>query len=123
MDWRWHRIVGSMILILAAAAVLRAADISGKWTAASDQGPQWAFNFKVDGSTLAGTMQGTDGKDRAIKDGKINGDALSFSVDSEWQGQAITLVMKGKVSGEKIDLRVDTADGSWGTDVELERAK
>jgi hypothetical protein len=119
---RWHRIVGLVVLIFAAAAVLRAADISGKWTAENDQGPQWVFNFKVDGNALTGTMQGAEGKDRAIKDGKIEGDALSFSVDSEWQGQSITLMMKGKVSGEKIDLRVDTADGSWGTDIELERA-
>jgi hypothetical protein len=119
---RWHHVLGSVVLILAATTVLNAADISGKWTAPNDQGPQWVFNFKADGNALTGTMQAAEGKDRAIKDGKIDGDAISFSVDSEWQGQAITLMMKGKVSGDKIALRVDTADGSWGTDIELERA-
>jgi hypothetical protein len=119
---RWHRIFGSMILIFVAVSVLHSADLSGKWTASSEQGPQWVFNFKSDGNTLTGSMQGTEGKDRAIENGKIDGDNLSFSVNSEWQGQPVKLVMKGKVSGEKIDLRVDTADDSWGTDLVLERA-
>jgi hypothetical protein len=106
----------------AVTSVLVAADISGKWVGKGEQGPEWVFNFKADGSKVTGTMQGADGKERPINDGKLEGDTLSFSVNSEWQGQAIKLVMKGKVSGEKIELRVDTEDGAWGTDLVLTRS-
>jgi hypothetical protein len=119
---RFWRILGLVFFVGAVTSVLHAADISGKWAGKSEQGPEWVFNFKVDGSKVTGTMQGTEGKERPINDGKLEGDTLSFSVDSEWQGQAIKLVMKGKVSGEKIELRVDTEDGAWGTDLVLTRS-
>jgi len=119
---RIWRILGLVFFVGAVASVLLAADISGKWAGKSEQGPDWVFNFKADGNKVTGTMQGADGKERPINDGKLEGDALSFSVDSEWQGQAIKLVMKGKVSGEKIELRVDTEDGAWGTDLVLTRS-
>ena len=38
------------------------------------------FNFKADGSTLTGTMSNPRGESR-IKDGKIDGDNISFSSD------------------------------------------
>jgi hypothetical protein len=119
---RIWRILGLVFFVGAVTSVLLAADISGKWAGKSEQGPDWVFNFKADGNKVTGTMQGADGKERPINDGKLEGDALSFSVDSEWQGQAIKLVMKGKVSGEKIELRVDTEDGAWGTDLVLTRS-
>jgi len=119
---RFCRFLGLVFFLGTLTSVLLAADISGKWAGKSEEGPAWVFNFKADGSKITGTMQGADGKERPINDGKLEGDALSFSVNSEWQGQPIKLVMKGKVSGDKIELRVDTDDGAWGTDVVLTRA-
>ncbi len=119
---RTPRIALSAMLLGVLTSLLVAADISGKWSGKSEEGPEWVFSFKSDGGKLTGTMQGADGKERPINDGKLEGDVLSFSVDSEWQGTAIKLVMKGKVSGEKINLRVDTDDGAWGTDLVLTRA-
>lgn len=119
---RIWRILGLLFFVGAVTSVLLAADISGKWAGKSEQGPDWVFNFKTDGSKVTGIMQGAEGKERTINDGKLEGDTLSFSVNSEWQGQAIKLVMKGKVSGEKIELRVDTEDGAWGTDLVLTRS-
>jgi len=115
------RALGLVFFMGAVTSVLLAADISGKWTGTGEQGPEWVFNFQIDGSKVTGTMQGGDEKQRPINDGKLEGNTLSFSVDSEWQGQPIKLVMKGKISGEKIELRVDTEDGTWGTDVILTR--
>jgi hypothetical protein len=119
---RISRLVCCLILFGSLTSLLFAADVTGKWTGQSDDGPAWAFTFKADGSKVTGTMQGTDGKDRSIYEGKLDGDAISFSVDSEWQGQAITLVFKGKVSGNEMQLRVDTKDGSWGTDLVVKRS-
>jgi len=108
-------------LCAALTAFLYAADISGKWTDAADH-PQWTFNFKSDGATLTGSMLSQEGKELPIKDGKVEGDSITFTVDSEWQGQPVKLVMKGKIAGDTIQLRLDTADGAWGTDVTLKRA-
>jgi hypothetical protein len=118
--WRM-RLLAVVFLMGSLASVLLAADVSGKWSSKGGGGPEWTFNFHAAGNKITGTMLGTDGKERPLNDGKLEGDALSFSVDSEWQGQPIKLVMKGKVSPDKIELRVDTDDGSWGTDVELTR--
>jgi hypothetical protein len=119
---RLSRIVCLVFVLSFLTSLLYAADITGKWTSESDQGPQWTFNFKSEGNKLTGTMIGSDGKERPINEGKLEGDALSFSVDSEWQGEPVKLVMKGKVAGDEIQLRVDTEDGAWGTDIVLKRA-
>ena len=119
---RFWRVLGVVMFVGALTPALAVVNISGKWTGRGEQGPDWVFKFKVDGSKVTGTMQGADGVERPINDGKLEGDALSFTVNSEWQGQAIKLVMKGKVSGEKIELRVDTEDGAWGTDLVLTRS-
>ncbi len=120
---RFSRIVCLVFVLTFFASLLYAADISGKWTSKSSQGPQWTFTFQSEGSKLTGTMVGSDGKERPLNEGKLEGDDLSFSVDSEWQGEPVKLLMKGKISGEEIELRVDTEDGAWGTDLVLERAR
>ena len=104
------------------SSVLFAADISGKWTGESDQGPSFTFTFKTDNNKLSGTRLSMEGKELPIADGKLEGDNLSFSVASEWQGQPIKLVATGKVSGDQIQLHIGTDDGSWGTDAALKRA-
>jgi hypothetical protein len=119
---RVSRMIVFIFLLGFLTSLLYAADITGKWTGGSDSGPHWVFNFKADGSTVTGTMTGSDGKAHPIKDGKLDGDAISFSVDSEWQGEPITLVVKGKVSDDQMHLRIDTEDGAWGTDGDFKRS-
>lgn len=97
-------------------------DITGQWKGASDQGPEFTFNFKLDGTKLSGSMLSTEGKELPIEDAKLDGDNISFSVNSEWQGQPIKLVAKGKIAAEAIQLSIGTEDGAWGTDVDLKRA-
>jgi len=119
---RLSHLVCAGVLFALLSTLLVAAEISGKWTGKAEEGPEWVFNFKAQDNKLTGTMVGADGKERPIEDGKSDVDTLSFSVNSEWQGAAIKLMMKGKVSGDQINLRVDTDDGAWGTDVILKRA-
>jgi hypothetical protein len=119
---RLSRIVWLVFVFGFLTSLLFAADITGKWTGKSDEGPEWVFNFKSEGSKVTGTMVGAEGKERPINEGKLEADALSFSVDSEWQGQPIKLVVKGKVSGDEMQLRIDTDDGAWGTDVVVKRS-
>jgi hypothetical protein len=119
---RVSRLVFFLTLFGCLTSLLWATDVTGKWTADSEEGPPWVFNLKSDSGKVTGTMQGHDGKDRPINEGKLEGDDISFSVESEYEGDPITLVFKGKVSGEEMQLRVDTKDGDWGTDLVAKRS-
>ena len=111
-----------LIVLVAAASLLYAADVTGTWKSEGEGGPSFQFTLKSEGSTVTGSMLSMEGKDLPIRDGKLDGDQLSFTVDSEWQGQPVTLVAKGKMSKGEIQLTIGTDDGSWSTDTTLKRA-
>ncbi|MBZ5576613.1 MAG: hypothetical protein LAP40_08660 [Acidobacteriia bacterium] len=97
-------------LLLAVSAF--AADVDGKWagTVSTPNGdiPQ-AFTFKADGATLTGSMTGMDGAQIAIKDGKVDGANISFSVTLDFGGMPFTLSFKGVVAADQIKLTGDAA--------------
>jgi hypothetical protein len=101
-------IVLGMILIAGAAF---AADIDGKWAGeiAGPDGPPMkiAYTFKADGATLTGSTTSPDGKEMAIKDGKINGNNISFSIAFDMGGQEMKMEMKGVLSGDTLKLSMD----------------
>lgn len=113
-----------VVSLLLPAAMLRAADISGKWKGqfqGGDSTRELAFDFKVQGENLTGTVTGLLDKALEIKDGKVQGDTATFWVMSEWQGQPVKLVFKGQVSGSEIRFTMGTEDGGWSTEVTAKR--
>ena len=113
-----------VVSLLLPAAMLRAADISGKWKGqfqGGDSTRELAFDFKVQGENLTGTVTGLLDKALEIKDGKVQGDTTTFWVMSEWQGQPVKLVFKGQVSGSEIRFTMGTEDGGWSTEVTAKR--
>jgi hypothetical protein len=97
---------------LAFACMASAADVDGKWSGSlsTPQGDfNMAFTFKADGATLTGSMLGMDGKDNPIKDGKIDGSNITFSVDLDFGGQSFTLNYKGVVSADEIKFDGEAA--------------
>ena len=82
-----------------------AADVSGKWTAEvpGRQGntQPTTFNLKADGSKLSGTVTNRRG-DSEIKDGKIDGDNISFVQVMNFNGNEMKMTYKGVVSGDSI---------------------
>jgi opacity protein-like surface antigen len=99
-----------MLLMLMAAAPARAADVDGKWAGSLDT-PMGAvnvgFNLKADGATLTGTTTGPDGGDIAIKNGKIDGDKISFVVSLDFGGMAFDLNYTGVVKPGELALTID----------------
>ena len=86
-------------------------DVTGTWTwtvkgrnGGADR--KITAKFKVDGDKVTGKVNapGRDGQDREseIKDGKIKGDELSFSVTREMNGNSMTTKYSGKVTGDAI---------------------
>jgi len=115
-------LVGSFVLL---AATLQAADISGKWKGqfqGGDTTRELAFDFKAEGEKLTGTVTGLRDKALEVKDGKVQGDTVSFWVMSEWQGEPVKLVFKGQVSGNEIRFTMGTEDGGWSTEVTAKRS-
>jgi hypothetical protein len=92
------------------AAPAFAADVDGNWSGSLDtpNGPvQISYSFKAAGTTLTGTTSGPDGSKVAIKDGKIDGDKISFAVDFDMGGTATTFKYTGVVSADGIALSSD----------------
>jgi hypothetical protein len=94
-----------------------AADVDGKWTASmpgrQGNSQEVTFNFKADGDKLTGTMSNPRGE-MEIKDGKVEGDNISFTRTFERGGNSMTILYKGKVSGDTIDFTVSMQGGGGG---------
>jgi hypothetical protein len=114
-----------LALGFAASRAYAATDVTGTWTG-SIQGPDGGggfnltFTFKQDGATLTGTIDGGQGEPLAIKNGKVDGDKISFSID--FNGTTIT--HEGTVSGDEIKLNSKSSDGNFpASTMTLKRAK
>jgi hypothetical protein len=86
--------------------LLALADAAGTWTATFDSqvGEQvYTYVFKVDGMTLTGTAKSSLSEITAeIKDGKVEGDAISFVENLNYQGMELVITYKGTIAGDEI---------------------
>jgi hypothetical protein len=102
--------LAAVLMLMLAAVPARAADVDGKWTGSLDT-PMGAvmvgFNFKADGATLTGTTTGPDGGEIAIKNGKVEGDKISFLVSIDFGGMALDLNYTGVVKKDSVELTLD----------------
>jgi hypothetical protein len=110
----------SAVLALGFLAQARAADkgsdAAGTWTwtmKGRQGGPdrKMTLKLKVDGDKVTGKLNspGRDGQDREteIKDGKLKGDEISFTVTREMNGNSITSKYNGKVSADSIKGKIE----------------
>ena len=118
--------VGALMLLMA-VSVAFGADIDGKWTGKYDAGMgepmDMEYTFKADGATLTGTtIGGFDGEQIPIKNGKIDGKKISFSITIDMMGQEMTLDYTGELSGDQLKLEFDMG-GMGGGEFTVSRAK
>jgi len=117
--------------IFAITFVVRAADITGKWTAQvagrNGNNQEMTFQLKADGSNLTGTVAGGGGGGRRgggggggaaagprqITDGKIDGNNVSFTVKTEFNGQTRETKYTGTIDGDTLKLK-ETRQGRNG---------
>ena len=100
----------ALCLFLVSAAPASAADVDGKWSGSIDapNGPvNIAFTFKADAATLTGSTTGPDGMEVALKEGKIDGNNLSFKVTLDFGGMPLELSYKGVMNGKDMKLTID----------------
>src|SRR5262245_26431360 len=104
-----------VIALLAFTLPALGADAAGNWrgTVSTSKGEfPIAFSFKVAGSSLEGTMLGTDRTPFKIEAGKVDGNNLSFSVTLNYPGKSLQRTYKGIINGDEIRFTVDSSDGS-----------
>jgi hypothetical protein len=90
---------------LPSAALAAPVDLSGKWVASLQTGVHIELYFKVNGTTLTGTAVNSQVGESEMKDGKIEGDNISFYLirKAKIRGEADALIQwKGKVVGDEI---------------------
>jgi hypothetical protein len=100
-----------VLALILVAGMAFAAPIDGKWAGelpGMDGTPmKLSYTFKSDGATFTGTTAGPDGKEIAIKDGKIDGNNITFSVTLDFGGQEMKMEYKGVLSGDTLKMTLD----------------
>jgi hypothetical protein len=85
-----------------------AAGFDGRWTGSfpgmGGQSMTVIFNLKEEGDTLTGTVSGAPGQWIPIKDGKIDGTHISFSVEREFNKMKTTNKYTGILLGNELKL-------------------
>jgi hypothetical protein len=98
-----------------------AADISGNWKATAE-GPNGAlertFTFKQDGNKVTGETTSSFTGKSTITDGKVEGDAVTFTIAAKINDQDVKLNYKGKISGSEIKFTSEMAGGGGGAPIE-----
>jgi hypothetical protein len=110
------------IVVLVAVTCAFGADVDGKWAGTiPGMDIPVSYTFKAEGATLTGTSSGPDNTTVPIKDGKINGNNISFTVTFDMGGQEMKLEYKGVVSSDSIKLVFDMMGQT--TEIPLKKAK
>jgi hypothetical protein len=107
------KILTVVLGFLLIAGFVFGADIDGKWSGQYNSGmgdPMTLdFTFKADGNALTGTSLGGPDTQIPIKDGKINGNNISFVVAVDFGGQEMKFNYKGILKGDEIELSFEIA--------------
>ena len=107
-----RRVFFALVVCVLSFVPVRAADISGKWTASFETqiGKQnYTFEFKVAGAALTGRAKSDNG-DTEIKEGKVTGDNVTFVENLNFQGMELKITYTGKiVSDDEIKFTRDVA--------------
>jgi hypothetical protein len=118
------RLLG-LFAFLAVLPSAHAADVTGTWKGAFDfQGTSvpLTFHLTASGGAVTGTIEGLPTTPAEIHDGKADGDAVTFWVDSDYEGNTYKLVYKGKISEGQIEFSFGTEDGSWGASITVKNS-
>lgn len=123
--WSILRRVCALAALAAITALLSfAGDPAGDWKGSFDfngTDVPLTFHLKVSESSLSGSIEGLPTSPIDIKDGKVDGDTITFTATTDYQGSPVKLVYKGNIDGDQIKFSMGTEDGSWGVDFVAKR--
>lgn len=116
--WKWILLIA---LTLGGASVIAGGgqDATGTWKAIVQgrNGPQEStFVLKVEGGKVTGSLNGMRGS-RPISDGKIEGDRISFSINTDFG----VIRYSGVVKGDEMKMTLTAGEGQFTLDFEAHR--
>ncbi len=100
-------------------------DVTGTWKGSFDsQGTTFSLTIHLTSAAgvVTGTVEGLPTTPAEIHEGKLDGDTVSFWLNTDYQGQNYKMICKGKVSAAKIAFTLALDDGSWSTDMTATKA-
>ncbi len=105
------------LAVLALPLLLRAdahaaGDVAGKWTAAIETQfgvQEYTYDFVLSGSQFSGKAKSNLGE-AVIKDGKVNGDAVTFTEILKFMDMEVVFEYAGTISGDEMKLTRKTGD-------------
>jgi hypothetical protein len=112
-------------LIAKSDALPALASVTGNWKGSFDfQGSNIALTFHLtnSGGAVTGTVEGLPNTPAEIHDGKIEGDTVSFWVNTDYEGNTYKLVYRGRISAGEIKFSFGTDDGGWGAELTATKA-
>jgi hypothetical protein len=98
------RLASGLVLACAlAASTAWAQDLTGKWTAtAASNNVAVTLDLKVAGNVVTGAILNPQSGPAEIKDGKIEGNEISFHVVRTANNTTNKILWKGTIAGEEI---------------------
>jgi hypothetical protein len=96
--------------LLLAVSTAFAADVDGTWVGTFDSpggAVTLSYTFKAEGNVLTGSSAGPDGSAIPIRNGKIDGDKISFTIDVDFGGGPTAIPYTGVVSPAEIKLQFE----------------
>jgi hypothetical protein len=124
-SWSAPLIVKRSTDTVAAPAAAPAPDITGDWKGTFDVNgtpTEMKFHLKSSGSTVTGTIERPGAPPMEVHEGKIDGDTVSFWINTDYEGQTYTIVYKGKVTPGQIVFDLGTADQSWSAQMTAKKS-
>ncbi len=127
MGFRIMAALAFLLLLPFARAADQSAAPNGTWKGAfAFEGKTVALTFHLAATddAITGTVEGLPTTPTEIHEGKLDGSAVTFWVNTDYQGQTYKLICKGTVSaaGDEIAMTLGTDDGSWGTQLTAKRS-
>ncbi len=124
----WLALVACAFLITGSLSSVLAADVTGAWRSEFDSqiGHQiYTFTFKQDGSNLTGKANSEAGdrkREAELKEGRVEGDTVSFVETLSIQDREIRIIYTGKLSSDGSEIKFTRAVGDFAkTDIVAKR--
>ena len=107
------------------APELHAADILGMWKGGIQfpgRNIPRAIHLTKTGAALTGTVEGLRSGSAEIREGKVEGNVVTFWINTDYEGMSIKLLYKGTIAPSRIDFKFSTEDDSWAREMTTTKA-
>lgn len=111
-----------VLLLLVAPFAFAQSAIDGDWVG-SLMGSSITYTLKAGpDSTLTGSVSGQQGTTE-IREGKIDGNKVSFLVDGEWEGQKFVTSYEGVLDGDQLELTLWISEFGFEASISTKRSQ